>query len=144
MDFWAMVSAMAAVGSALVAIVGVGYSAHTFKKSFSKMSQSEQVRIVHDINNNLAHAEDAVMQAWNKEDPDEIKLRHMQYLNIWEWYSFLVNRDQITIQELVQYNKKSICEDYQMIFKLYSGLKEDKDSYKEFKELCRKLNCQND
>jgi hypothetical protein len=138
-----MVSTMAAVGSALAAIVGVSYSAHTFKKSFSKMSQSEQVRIVHDINNNLALAEDAVIQAWDKEDPDEIKLRHMQYLNIWEWYSFLVNRDQITIQELVQYNKKSICEDYRMIFELYPDLKEDNESYKEFKELYRKLNCEN-
>ena len=108
------------------------------------MSQSEQVRIIHDINNNLALAEDAVIQACGREDPEEIKLRHMQYLNIWEWYSFLVNRDQITIKELVQYNKKSICEDYEMIFKLYTDLKDDEESYKEFKELCRKLKCEKD
>jgi hypothetical protein len=91
--FWAMVSS-------LVAVAGVVVSAFSFGKSFSRMKKSEQLKIVHDIRNDLAQAENNILETTIKGSEEDFKNRAIQYLNVCEWYSLLVNKDQITMQEI--------------------------------------------
>jgi hypothetical protein len=135
-QFWPMVSA-------LIAVAGVSASAITFWKSFSRMKKSEQVRIAHDIGNNLALAESSIIDAIKGGNLDVIKLRYVQYLNVWEWFSFLVNKKQITIQELIDHYKPTMLKDRDGLFKQYPEFDKE-DKFVEFRALCKKLECEDD
>src|SRR5437867_1422532 len=84
---WTMVSSLAAVA-------GVIASAVTFWKSFSKMRSSEQIKIAHDIGNDLTSAENEIKRIGSTGNKDDLRYSSIQYLNVWEWFSFLVNKDQ--------------------------------------------------
>jgi hypothetical protein len=127
------------VMSSLAAVIGVLVSAFTFWKSFSRMKRSEQVKMAHDIGNNLTQAENEIRKVSSTGNHDDIKYSYMQYLNVWEWFAFLVNKDQITIKEIINYHKPTLLKDYDNIFAGYPDLKNDNTKYKEFKVLYEKL-----
>jgi hypothetical protein len=79
------------------------------------MKRSEQIRIVHDIRSDLFQAENNVLESTAKGNAEDIKNRAIQYLNVWEWYSLLVNKDQIIMQDLIDHFKPKICEAYRDI-----------------------------
>jgi hypothetical protein len=142
MDFFQIDSVTWAMVSSWAAVVGVIVSAVTFKKSFSKMKKSEQIRIVHDIRNDLTRAENNILESVNGTDEEDAKNRAIQYLNVCEWYALLVNKDQITMQELKDHYAPKMLKACD-IFDSYSDLKEDESKFKELKSLCKRLRCEN-
>lgn len=133
---WAMVSAFAAV-------FGVIYAAFTFKKSFSKMKYSDQIKIVHDIMQNRQMAENAIIETSNAGKVDDIILRFTQYLNVWEWYSLLVNKEQITMPEIINYYKDIMLKERKEIFEAFPEL-DDENKFKEYRALCKELESKKD
>jgi hypothetical protein len=130
--FWQMVSSWTAIISV---IVGTGTSAFFFTKTYGRMKKSEQVKMAHDIGNNIVQVENSIIQAKKDGGADEVKLRYRQYLNVWDWYSMLVNKGQITAPEILNYYKPTMVEDYKTIFKVYPELKQA-GKYEEFVKLC--------
>jgi hypothetical protein len=131
-DNWNMISSLAAVA-------GVLASAFTFAKSFSRMKRSEQVKMAFDISNNLTATENQIIKAGSTGENNELYYAYMQHLNNWEWFSFLVNKNQITIKDIIEYYKPAMLKDYESIFKAYPHLMNDNTKYKEFKSLYEKL-----
>jgi hypothetical protein len=136
--FWARVSSLAAVA-------GVGVAAFTFWRSSKRMEETEQTKIVHDIRNNLFQAEDNILKLKSVQDKDDedVRSRAIRYLNVCEWYSLLVNRNLVKMQELIDYFKPNMCDPYKNILGLYPDLKNDRTKFREFKNLCNKLECEN-
>lgn len=130
-----MVSALAAVG-------GVIYSAITFK-SFSRMKESDQIRIVHDIMINRQLAENAIIETMNAEKFDDVIFRFTQYLNLWEWYSLLVNKKQITIPEIINHHKDMMLKERKEIFEAFPEL-DDENKFKQYRALCKQLESEDD
>jgi hypothetical protein len=136
-DYWNIIASLAAVA-------GVIISAVTFSRSFSRVKRSEQVRMGFDIGNNLTASENQIIKAGSTGDNDELYYAYMQHLNNWEWFSFLVNKHQITMKEIKEFYQPGMLKDYESIFTKYPDLKNDKTRYKEFKSLCEKLKNSND
>lgn len=145
---WTMVSSIGAVAGVLV-------SAFTFYKSYSKMKNTEQIKIAHDISNQIAitslrfkdelkrygeylkwKADDGdLTKPEPKFDIDDLKFTATQYLNQLEWLSFLINKKQIFDDDLIDYFKPSMLEDHYTILDLFP---EFKDKFEEFNKLCEK------
>jgi hypothetical protein len=107
------------------------------------MEETEQIRIVHDIRNDLFKAEDNILnlKALPDRDDDDIRNRAIQYLNVCEWYSLLVNKNRIKMQDLIDYFKPKMCDAYRDTLGSYPDLKNNPTKFKEFKELCKRLGC---
>lgn len=129
--------------SALAAIGGLGYSAYTFWQSSLRIKESNQIRIVQDIMNNRQMAENNIIETSNAGKIDDLLYRYTQYMNIWEWYSFLVNKKKITLPEIKNFYKETMLKDRKYIFEQFPEL-DDKDKFKEFRSLCKKLECEED
>ena len=65
-------------------------------------------------------------------------IRYKQYLNQWEFVSFLVNKGEIKDQHIREYFKPSLISDYELIFARYKQLAENENEYKEIKKLYKK------
>jgi hypothetical protein len=121
--------------SSLAAVVGVVGSAITFWKSFSKIKENEQIKIAHEIGNNLFQAENIIKVEIEKRNTDQIKIANVQYLNVWDWFSFLINKEYVTSQEIINYHKPTMLRDYDVIFGQYPDLKVE-GKFEEFRKLC--------
>jgi hypothetical protein len=128
---WAMVSAIAAVA-------GVIYSAITFQTSSSKLKESNQIRIVQDIMNNRQMAENNIIETLNAEKFDDMIFRYTQLLNVWEWYSFLVNKKKITLPEIKNFYKEIMLKERKEIFEQFPEL-DDESKFTEYRKLCKEL-----
>src|SRR5215211_3671140 len=127
-DIWVMISS-------IVAVTGVIVSAVTFTKSFSRLKETEQIKIANDIENRLSDAESRLFEAEKSNNPEELKDRFIQYLNIWEFFSLLIRDKKITMPSLLDYYKPTMLGEYKEIFDTYPDLKDD-TRFKEFKTLC--------
>jgi hypothetical protein len=122
--------------SSLAAVAGVFISAVTFKKSFSRLKETEQIKIANDIENRLSEAESRLFEAEKSKNPEELEDRFIQYLNVWEFFSLLIRDKKITMRSLLDYYKPTMLDDYKEIFDSYPDLKKDNTRIKEFKALC--------
>ena len=124
--------------SALAAICGLGYSAYTFRKSSLRIKESNQIQIVQDIMNNRQMAENNIIETLNSEKFNDLIFRYTQYLNVWEWYSFLVNKEKITLPEIKNFYKETMLKDRKDIFEQFPEL-DDENKFREFRALCKEL-----
>jgi hypothetical protein len=138
---WLKLSAIewATIISPIAAVGGVVASAVTFWKSFSKMKQSEQIRAAHDLRNSLFQAENNVLESTKSRNQEDVKFRTIQYLNVCEWYSFLVNKDQIRIKDIKDYFAPKMLEAYHHVLGKYDDLRDDPNKFKELKAMCKTL-----
>lgn len=93
--------------------------------------------------NNKEEKENAIIDTINAEKYEDVILRYTQYLNVWEWYSFLVNKNQITSPEIIEFYKDTMLKEQKEIFAAYPELN-DKNKFKEYRTLCKKLECADD
>jgi|SRR5215207_7626036 len=116
------------------------FTAITFWIVFGHTRKAEQIRLIMEFSRNLDEAENRVL-ALSRDDLEyqrKKRDRHIQYLNQWEQFSFLVNTGEIGNERIHEYFKPTLKRDYKTIFAEYSDLAEDGDSYKELKRLYEK------
>src|SRR6476620_3444958 len=133
---WNMVSSLAAVSGVIVSVV-------VFWKSYSRLKKIEQIKIVYDIEREMSQLEDILLklESIDNKSEVEVKNRAIQYLNVCEWYSLLVNNGQIYMQDLIDHFAPKMCCAYKDILGSYPDLKEDETKFKQFRTLCKRLKC---
>jgi translation initiation factor 2 alpha subunit (eIF-2alpha) len=129
-DIWEIIASLAAV-------VGVIISAIIFRKSFSRISMIEQINISHDLENRLTEIEHRIIDV-NKNDKDQLEYRYRQYLNVWEWFSLLINNERVEMDEIIQYYKPTMLKDYEEIFSYFTTIRDDNTKFYQYKKLCKK------
>jgi hypothetical protein len=127
-DIWIMISSLAAVSGVIV-------SAVTFYKSYSRLKETEQIKIADSLENRLHDVENRILEAEKGKNLEELKDRYIQYLNVWEFFSLLIRDKKITMPSLLDYYKPTMLDDYKEIFNHYPDLKNDNTRFKEFKTL---------
>src|SRR5215211_4104129 len=127
-DTWIMISSLAAVSGVIV-------SAVTFYKSYSRLKETEQIKIADSLENRLHDVENRILEAEKGKNLEELKDRYIQYLNVWEFFSLLIRDKKITMPSLLDYYKPTMLGEYKEIFDTYPDLKDD-TRFKEFKTLC--------
>ena len=110
----------------------------TFYVTFKRGKKAEQMKIAHDIMRDFSEAEDKILNT--SHESNKWKLRHLQYLNVSEWLSFLVNHGEITNKNIIDYFKPLLVEDYHEVFGLpeLESERNNPEDFKEFKELYKK------
>ena len=68
----------------------------------------------------------------------EKRTRDLQYLNIWEKFSFFVNNKEITDDKIKDYYKPTLIKDYEVTLLKYPDKLEDPSEYEELKKLYKK------
>jgi hypothetical protein len=125
------------------AVVGAFiFTGVTFFILFRRQRKSEQIKIVSEIEREFFEVENATLKIFSLEDPQQKKLeireRDLQYLNIWERFSFLVNNKEITDHKIQNYYKSTLIKDYEKILILYPDKLNDDNAYEELKKLYKK------
>jgi hypothetical protein len=111
----------------------------TFGITFWRTRKSEQIRIVSEFSRNLNEAENKIAEISDMPQyEDQKEIRYKQYLNQWEFFSFLVNKGEIKDKHIREYFKPSLISDYESIFARYKQLAENENEYEEFKKLYKK------
>jgi hypothetical protein len=111
----------------------------TFGITFWRTRKSEQVRIASDISKDLTEIENMILKVPGDFAHQDIRRRrHIQYLNVWEWFSLLVNHREITNETILDHFKPNLIRDHDAIFKEYRDLKDDDNKFPQFKTLYRK------
>ena len=111
----------------------------TFGITFWRTRKSVQIRIVSEFSRNLHEAENKIAEISDMPHDESLKaIRYKQYLNQWEFVSFLVNKGEIKDKHIREYFKPSLISDYELIFARYKQLAENENEYKEIKKLYKK------
>jgi hypothetical protein len=124
-----------------IAIIGVIIAAFTFWKTFGKMKKSEQIKLTHDIQLMYSNAQKEYIKTIDPNlEVDEMiqKVAYMEVLNVLEWASFLIRKNQID-RELQQYFLPLILQALQYCKKHYPALLDNKEEYSEIKLLTSKF-----
>lgn len=112
-------------------------SALTFWKSFSKLKESEQIKLAHDVGTDLVNAENNLLEALKSNDREDSKYRSIQYLNVCEWFAFLINHRKITDLAIENHFKPSMKEEYKVLSEKFPEIVSG-EKFKEFKQLFTK------
>jgi hypothetical protein len=82
---------------------GFIFTGVTFFVTRKQLKHSEQIKMAHDISKDLTEAENAVLSIPSEQFSYEShKRKHqIQYLNVWEWFAFLVNHMRLTTKKLL-------------------------------------------
>jgi hypothetical protein len=120
-------SKIATVGAFIV-------TASTFGILYRRTTKSEEYRIASDISKSLTELEHKIL-AVPSEDVEQKLLRHKQYLNVWEWFAFLVNHDELKNKKILEYFKPTFLSDYKEYSEMFPELKSN--GVVEFRELRR-------
>lgn len=112
-------------------------SAVTFWKSFSRLKESEQIKLAHDVGSDLVNAENNLLEAIKSKNLEDAKFRSIQYLNVCEWFAFLINNDKITDKVIENHFKPSMIKEYDELVNLFPDFK-DEEKFKELKILYKK------
>jgi hypothetical protein len=106
----------------------------TFGILYRRTRKSEEYSIANDISKSLTELEHKILEV-PSEDVEQKLLRHRQYLNVWEWFAFLVNRDELKNKEILEYFKPTFLSDYEEYSEVFPALKNN--SVVEFREIRR-------
>jgi hypothetical protein len=98
--------------------------------------------MAHDISKDLTEAENAVLSVPSEQFAYESikRKRQIQYLNVWEWFAFLVNHQEIDDDEIINHFKPDLLKTYNEILGSYEDLKTNKESFEQIKTLCNEWN----
>ena len=86
-----------------IATLALIVSIATFYLTFTRGRKSEQIKMTHDILREFSEAENRLLDVEYDKDPHQWRLRHLQYLNTLEWFSFLVNHGELKDEDLKEY-----------------------------------------
>jgi hypothetical protein len=98
--------------------------------------------MAHDISKELTEAENAVLKVTSEQVAYETdrRKRHLQYLNVWEWFAFLVNHKEMDDKELINHFKPNQIRDYKIILERYMDIRDDEMAFEEIKKLYKRWN----
>jgi hypothetical protein len=134
MDLLDDISKFAVVGAFI-------FTGITFAVTFWRTRKSEQIKICQDIQNQLKDAESRLLD-FSDTDYEILKegkkVRTIQYLNVWEWFSLLVNENEITHESVLEHFKPNLLRDHEAIFNEYTDLRDNADEFPQFKKLYSK------
>ena len=121
---------------------GFIFTGVTFFVTSKRLKHSEQIKMAHDISKEITEAENAVLSIPSEQFAyEDIKRkRHLQYLNVWEWFAFLVNHDEIDDDEIINHFKPDLLKAYKEILGNYEDLKTSEKSFEQIKILCNEWN----
>jgi Domain of unknown function (DUF4760) len=123
-----------------IATLALIVSIATFYLTFTRGRKSEQIKMTHDILREFSEAENRLLDVEYDKDPHQWQLRHLQYLNTLEWFSFLVNHGELKDEDLKEYFKPLLIRDHDTVLG-HDGLETQKNNpedFKEFKKLYKK------
>jgi hypothetical protein len=123
-----------------IATLALIVSIATFYLTFTRGRKSEQIKMTHDILREFSEAENRLLDVEYDKDPHQWRLRHLQYLNTLEWFSFLVNHGELKDEDLKEYFKPLLIRDHDTVLG-HDGLEAQKNNpedFKEFKKLYKK------
>jgi len=112
-----------------------------FWKTFSRQRKSDQVNIADRISGNLTLAEDKLIRVYRESETQYEKRKAiLQYLNEWEWFSFLVNSGEITDEKIHDHFRPTLITDYSVLLEKaeVQHIKNDPSAFKQFKALYEK------
>lgn len=111
-------------------------------RAFKRVGKTEQIKLAEKINDSLLKL-DEKMDEIKEGDEDAIALWDSRRLNTLEWYSFLVNEDQITDKKIQKYFEDAVISDFKEYFleneDVPSLKKNDLKIYPELRKLYNKL-----
>ena len=116
----------------LISLGAVGVSIRVFLVK----QKNEEFRIALEIHDKLEQKVNELIQVY----PDSQRRRDksLEYLNIVEYFAFLVNSKEIKNRNIQKYFKSSLKEDVREIFKEYPDLSKKEDTFEETKKLLEK------
>lgn len=100
----------------------------------------EKMIITHEILKNFYETENNTLGVDRIKDKDKWKLRHLQYLNMWEWFAFLVNHGELKDKDLKEYFKPMLIRDHNTVLGQleFETQRNNPEDFKEFKKLFKK------
>jgi competence protein ComGF len=63
----------------------------------------------------------------------------LHYLNLWEFFSFLVNEEEINNQNIIEYFKPNLVSGTDDVFEEYEDIKNNQKAFEEIRQLHKKL-----
>ena len=130
----------------LISILALGITLFTYVKK----QKSDQFRIALDINDRLRDATNELINSSKVAEkkfpkatvPDyhleEIKSPTLTLLTVYEFFSFLVNKKELTNSNIIEYFKRSLELDVEKSFKDFPDIKSDQEEFREIKTLLKK------
>jgi hypothetical protein len=104
--------------------------------TFIKKQKSEEFCVALDIHSKLEMVVNELIRVYS----DEVQKRSksLEYLNVWEWFAFLVNNKEIKNCNIKKYFKPSLTIEVEKIFQDYPEVAKDDGAFKETKQLLEK------
>jgi hypothetical protein len=128
--------------SKFATVGGFIFTAMTFGVIYHRTRKNEQMRTAIEFSRNLVNSEDKYLHPTQDADNPEYeyqkRYRHMQYINEWEFFSFLVNSGEISDPKIQEYFKPTLIDDYEVFFSSYPEYANDNSKYAELKKLYQK------
>ncbi len=130
----------------LISILALGITLFTYVKK----QKSDQFRIALDINDRLRDATNELINSSKVAEkkfpkatvPDyhleETKSPTLTLLAVYEFFSFLVNKKELTNSNIIEYFKRSLELDVEKSFKDFPDIKSDQEEFREIKTLLKK------
>jgi hypothetical protein len=118
---------------------GFIFTGFTFWITRKRLKHLEQIKMAHDISKELKETENEALKIPSDfAYQDQKRPRHIQYLNVWEWFAFLVNHKDINDESIINHFKPTLIRDYKTILSKYTDLMENEKAFEEIKFLCEK------
>lgn len=111
-----------------ISIISAGFSIWTFWRK----QKSEELRIALDIHSKL---EQTVKEAYQVSNNAQKEAKTLEFLNIWEFFAFLVESKEIKNNNIKNFFKPRFVEEVKAAFLEYPHLEKDKKAFEKIKDL---------
>jgi hypothetical protein len=104
--------------------------------TFVRKQKSDQFRTALDIHDRLEQIANELIEVYF--DDLKKKQKSLEYLELWEWFAFLVNNKEITNTTIQKYFKPSLVVEVEKIFNDYPDVANNAEAFQETKKLLSK------
>ena len=139
--------------SLTVSIAAAILAFSSFVINYRRSRKTEQLKLCVDISSKLDGAKGKIFELKEKLNSNSttdlqmiegwkknLHVAFVSYLDQWEFFSFLVNTEEIHEKEILDYYKERFREDVNYCLKADSGFSGDLEKYPEIKKLLKKWN----
>lgn len=114
----------------VISIIAAGFSIWTFWRK----QKSEELRIALDIHSKL---EQTVKEAYQVTNNVQKKAKTLEFLNIWEFFAFLVESKEIKNENIKDFFKPRFVDEVKEAFRVYPDIEKDDKAFKKVKALLK-------
>jgi hypothetical protein len=135
----------------MVSITAIGISVATFIISYRKGKKTEQMKVSMEISAKLDEAENKVIEVEDQlkksdsQNPDNSTLKsnhqdaYLLYMNHWEFYSFLVNNNEIDNKNIKKYFEPNFISGTDRFFNKYPVYWDKENQFEEIKKYLKEI-----